>query len=378
MNDPRFNRPSASAFPRLSKCPASFRLGQEAVAAGLAPGGSKDSAHGDAVHECLALGDIDETPVLTREQEETADRCRSQVNELLAAWGANDETPRREQRLYMMADGSVRVPGDNLLTRGGILFSGQMDGIAFNDSAGGFVWDYKTLAGEVEHAEGNLQLMALAVLAAGRWNLKSVRVAIVQPLAGKPTCADYSEEALYGAKLYIEQLVKRADQNDNTPIPGPHCRFCDARLTCPALKKEITVTAPPEIMKVNIGNSPPLALTLALDMLPAIKGYIEAVESVAKARLERGEAIPGYCLKERKGKREIGDIMAAYHALPLVPLAFMACCKASLPELESALKEAGIVPTLVAAKKLLAEKLGDNLTQKSSMVLSKTGKEIES
>jgi hypothetical protein len=220
--------------------------------------------------------------------------------------------------------------------------------------------------------------MALAVLAVGRWNLKSVRVAIVQPLAGPPTVADYDEDALTRAHEYVMRVVYKVDTGTpSQPIPGDHCRYCDARLTCPALKKEITVTAPPEIMKINIGNSPPLALTLALDMLPAVKGYIEAVESVARARLERGESIPGYCLKERKGKREIGDIMAAYEALPLDPRDFMACCKASLPELESALKDARIVPTLVAAKKLLAEKLGDNLTQKTSMALSKAGKEIE-
>ncbi len=376
MSDPRFNRPSASAFPRLAKCPASFRLGQEAVAAGLAPGGSKDSAHGDAIHRSLAdipLADVS----LSREEENTADRCRFQVSELLTAWGANDEMPLREQRLYMMADGTVRGPGDNLLTRGGILFSGQMDGIAFNDFAGGFVWDYKTLAGEVEHAEGNLQLMALAVLAAGRWNLKSVRVAIVQPLAGAPTVADYDESALFLARNYIKDVVE-STEGPSEPVPGPHCRYCDARLTCPAVNNQIRIAKAnaPDIQRLA-AISTPEELAKALDERAMINGYLEAIESVAKSRLERGEDIPGYCLKERKGKREIGDVMAAYHELPMDPAKFIACCSVSIPNLEDQVRADGGF-TVKEAKSFLEKRLGSNLTQKTSMVLSKAGKEIES
>lgn len=401
VQDLRFNRPSASSLPRLSKCPASWRLSQEASAQGMAPPAGEDADSGTRVHAFLSEPGSETARALTNAESDTAGRCQAQASELWQEWvGGEVAETFHEQRLYMLMNGVVpeRATGDP------VLFSGQADGVSIaggERARRGFIWDFKTGPGEVEEAAGNIQLMSLAVLAAGRWDLKSVRVAIVQPLAGAPTVADYDEEALERARVYILEIVNKADgspihrpavsipgagniasamtiRNNPSPIPGPHCRYCDARVICPALAAETSVTdLQLKAIKAISPVASPALISQALDALPLMKGFIEAVESVAKARLERGETIPGYCLKERKGKREIGDVMAAYRSLPLDPTDFIECCSASLPKLEEALKESGHAPTLVAAKKALADMLGDNLTQKTSMVLSKTAKEIE-
>lgn len=227
MNGPRFSRPSASAFPRLAACPASFRLSLDAAAQGMAPGDSKDSAHGDAVHRALATDNQSDWDALTSAQRNVAERCRDQEAELILQWARDttgdnvvcynprNQTIRREKRLYMMESGMVIDDAET----GEILFSGQGDGLLVRGEHG-ILWDYKSLPGEVEHATGNLQLMGLAVLAAGRWNLKSVRVAIVQPLAGAPTVADYDEGALRRAKQFILSLIDRVDNNPGDPNPG--------------------------------------------------------------------------------------------------------------------------------------------------------------
>lgn len=376
MNDPRFSRPSASAFPRLAACPASHRLSLEARAQGMAPGDSKDSRHGDAVHEEMRDGN---------QASDIAQRMEAQETSILEEWEAGTKSPVgnfREHRLYMLRSGKVTPDPESDIRE--ILFSGQSDSIWLNHKEDkGLIIDFKSLPGEVEHATGNLQLMALAVLAAGRWNLKSVRVAIVQPLAGPPTVADYDEPALRKAREYIRHIVALADGDNEhprmgdpgpEPNPGSHCRHCDARVICPALNKACEVKEL-ELIQEHSHLAPPDLLASALNALPAIKGYIEAVESVARARLERGEEIPGYCLKERKGKREIGDVHSAYQNLPLAPLEFIKCCSASIPKIEDQLVATGVAKR-GKVKEYLQEVLGDNLTQKTSLVLAKAGKEL--
>lgn len=370
QNDGRFSRPSASAFPRIAACPASWPLSQRAIASGMAPGDSRDSRHGDAVHEVLARGDIDEAPVLTRDQEETMRRCQRQESEVVSDWhvaGTTEARNIREHRLYMMQNGEVYDDVWGELRQEQILFSGQTDSIWLEEGRG-LVVEYKSLPGEVEHAEGNLQCMANAVLAAGRWNLKSVRVAIVQPLAGAPTCADYGMRELEKAVDCAEEIVRRADASDGTDTnPGAWCNFCPAALICSARHQEVRIAMHMEPALERLA-SPDMAGML--DILPRIKKFVDAVESVARQRIENGETIPGWTLKDKNGPRKIGDVHNAYQRLPLGPAEFIKCCKPSVPDIEDALVSGGFAKRK-DVKQFVADALGPNLTQSVSKILTK-------
>jgi len=97
----------------------------------------------------------------------------------------------------------------------------------------GLLIDYKALHGKHAGALENPQLMGLAVLVAKRHKLTSLRVALVQPWAGKPTIADYGEAGLALAESLLLQIL--ADERNAGPEDrkaGDWCTYCKARFTC--------------------------------------------------------------------------------------------------------------------------------------------------
>ena len=186
----------------------------------------------------------------------------------------------------------------------------------------GLVMDYKTGRGEVDAAADNAQLRGLAVLAAICWKLTDVRVAIIQPLAGAPTVADYDDRLLDDAGVWLEAVCESVYQ-PHDPVAGDWCQYCPARAVCPALREAATDlpveiaggAAPDNVMLARAIDLPGDELSRLLKGRRMIGWYLHAIEAAAKMRIERGEAIPGWEMRPKNGRRKIADTDSASVAL---------------------------------------------------------------
>lgn len=294
MPDERLDLPSASGAERYDLCRASFLMERSV---GEQDNDTTEADMGTRIHARLAGEGID----LTAEEEAIAEKARDIEARAIAE---HFQTPRmhqvREERLW------YRDP--ITLSR---LWSGKPDLVAWADGTRrGMVLDYKSLWGKHTEAPSNLQLRALAVLAASEYGLDEIRVVLVQP-NGWPhyTVADYGPEDLIRAESEIAALMEEVKRPGNTRTPHPKaCRFCKARANCPEALASMTAvsTLPRE------GNA--IALTAEqiaefLDRIPMVESVIEAVRGKAKRLLAVDpNAIPGWHLKPGVGRTEITDI----------------------------------------------------------------------
>lgn len=309
----RGDRPSCSSFGRYSQCAGSFQIGL------LVPRdeGGEAAKLGVDVHAALAG---ERGASLTEEGENLYNLCLWHYEKLKADLldGREIEKILLEQRLWW-----------------GDAWSGQADRIVlWNDYA--LVVDYKTGRGEVEPAATNMQLRGLAVLAKRRFpKLQKVYVAIIAPMAGGVTLAEYDEEGLAAAKDEVLELIAEISKEHAPRNPAPSaCKYCPARSVCPEIsEKALTLPdspAPTTLTTEKLGE-----LLLVAEY---VEDYIVALRSEAKNRIAQGVPVKGWYLKDGAKKRAIEDPTAAYNILSdkMSPEEFAGACSVSVTNLEKA------------------------------------------
>lgn len=410
--DERRGLPSCSALYRLENCPASFHLGKLAAAAGVVPASGPEADSGTRIHKFLETDSDDDFERLTSDERETASICVTLREKVIREWSGNsalDVERHNERRLGMTRMG--RVVDVAPTTAADLIVTGMADMIVIDpENKRGLILDYKTGRGDVEEAKDNAQLRGLVVLAANRWKVENVRVAIIQPINGQPSVADFDKASLGAAELWLEDVVTECDKPNLTPRAGDWCQYCPARCfdkndpgasVCHVLRDK--ATGLPEVVATGeeLDNSPMIARALALPadhLSRLLKGrkligwYVNAIEAAAKMRLERGESVPGYELREKNGKRKIADTDAASRVLaPLLASAEGGATAALLrsavlnpPKIQEEIQRASgkksarlYNMTQKDAKQHMALALGDLLHIPTSKVLVETGAAIE-
>jgi hypothetical protein len=327
MTDERHGVPSASYMRRIANCPPSFKLGQ------LYPDpGSNDASTGDKIHAALERwGEHGSEDGLSIEDIQTAEMCIDQRNELLDNWIGDEQNYQvyKETRLVMTPLGKVFDDSPDLKVK--VVFSGKADYVAvFGEGA--LVVDYKTLHGEHDHAAVNDQLRALAVLVSLRHGVSQVRVAIVQPWKGKPTVADFNKVALIDARNWlVDRLHRERQSTPDQANPGDWCKFCPARVNCPAFTGPALATAETAIMQISsmddetarkalfarAAELPDRELAARYKGLKWLGWYINAVEGNVRMRAKvGGEFAANYFrIVEGKPKETIADVSVVWSHL---------------------------------------------------------------
>lgn len=357
--DPRHGVPSCSSFERLAACPRSFTL-----SIGQPDTRSADAESGTRIHKWLETQEAPEWEALNAAEQETAERCYEQREAIVRDWcaaGGGPVTVVRERRLGMTLLGNVVDVTPESKAR--FVFTGQADLTLVEDIGRALVIDYKTGRGDAPVAKDNPQLRGLAALVARRHKCTQVTVAIVQPWAGPPSVAVFDFSAIEKAVAWSVGLSKQAVEGEGlAPVAGDWCQYCAAKSVCPAIREAAT-SAPDALSVETLPADPDVAksaLVARAVELPAdelarlLKGrrlvqwYLNAIEAAARIRLGNGESIPGFALKETRGKRDLSDAQQAFGKLaPLGITAadMLAACTASLPRLETAVrKRSGIKP----------------------------------
>ena len=247
---------------------------------------------GNRIHAVLAGENVHKYPadqiVLTSEESEIVDRCTQQEAQLVQSVfrGSKPTTTVRERRFWSL-DSEWRK-----------LWSGKPDVVhLLGDRV--LVIDYKTGRGEVEHATGNLQLRALAVLVSEHWEgTNEITVAIIQPHAGEPSTCTYAGEDIYQARVQIYELMDRVKRPGQPRVPSVDaCRYCKAKPICPeaqAVVETLPATVPKESGEIVMS---PDQIARFLEVAPLAEAVIESVRGKARRILEAGGAIPGWKLK---------------------------------------------------------------------------------
>ena len=413
-HNPRRDLISCSALYRLDNCPASWHLSKRAKELGIVPPAGEDAHSGTRIHRALETGSDADWNALSPAETDLAERCQEQALSVLSDWlfytssapSAAKQYP--EARVGITSERSFFVKP---LTEGMLyLATGQAD-VLYIAGRHALIMDYKTGRGEVDAAESNAQLRGLAAIVSmlPPNAPAQIRVAVIQPFAGPPTVADYDETALEHARLWLRHVHDKAMLSTGEVRLGDWCQYCPARALCPAKREALDTSAltqnglPDNAKGAMIARAielPAEELAGLLKQRRMIKWFVSALEAAARIRLEKGEPVPGYELKEVNGHRTILDSSKAAQAVAHLlenaeggpAAAIIRSCAISPPDLQDEIRKAsgpnmkkdgtrgrGYVLTEKEAKEQLAAALGDLMTQSKSrrLVEVEAGDQLE-
>ena len=296
MSDERSGLPSASAASRYAACLGSWDLERQ-VAEVESTG---DAAIGNRIHAALALEPVSN---LTTDETWIIDRCREQEAELVAnTFGGYETNCFREKRLWSIDDRGVK------------LWSGKPDVIYVSGSSG-LIIDYKSGRGAVENASENLQLRCLVALLDENFGFTfdRITVAIVQPLAGLPSVAVYESADIRNAIAESADLMEQIQKIGQPRTPSESaCKYCKGKPYC-SEARELAVAPPltnapegitPDAIAATLTNQ---TLAAFLDRAAQAEAVIEACRAEARRRLNEGDAIEGWTLKEGSVRESISN-----------------------------------------------------------------------
>jgi hypothetical protein len=173
-----------------------------------------------------------------------------------------------------------------------------------------WVIDLKFGKGVRVSAIDNSQLKLYAVGAVEKYSIlydiTTVRLMIVQPRLDAVSVWDIpTTELIEWAEGYVKPQAKLAYAGEGEHMPGDWCRFCKAKVHCPALKKEALEFAAADFNAEEPGTD--LELLEVFEKSDRITNYLEAVKDHIYKEALAGKKFPGYKLVEGRSNRKIVD-----------------------------------------------------------------------
>jgi hypothetical protein len=307
---------SASGAKRWLECPASIALSESAERQGLKPVESKWAKEGTDAHTCL----------------ETFLKNGPLAHEYLKRRYPKDMVGHAYDAFKEIEKLQKAAPGSTLLCETRVDLShihpemfGTTDAAIVDEFGRLIVIDFKYGAGIPVDTEDNPQLImyGLGIAHEYHYNFVDVSLMVIQPRANH-----HSGETTRQTIVSIEELCEWGDKFSagadacENPLAdfkaGDHCRFCPAAAICPEIGQKALAQAKLDFAPdIGLATPPDPALLSAevirdiLDAAPRIEKYLGAVREHAFQTLNRGHAIPGYKLVERKTTRTWQDLEKA-------------------------------------------------------------------
>lgn len=308
-----------SALHRLLACPGSYALEEYSAIPRSTP--SIYAAEGTVAHQVcedaitvggdpgLWLGKVVEQDGFSIEvTDDMVEGCQAYVDLFnTLAGGGGGKTSRLEYRVSLEGLWAPNKPPEPIF--------GTVDAFIYDEAAARLsVLDFKFGRGDVSPEE-NPQAMAYAlglILTIGISPGTDVHIYIVQPrsMAGgqkvkawETTASDLLD---WGHKVLKPGVnaMRAANGTLDELKPGGHCKFCPAAGFCPALKGLAQRTAKDEfggLKDPSAMSNDDLADTL--NELDLLKQFIAAAQAEASARLDKGQAVPGWKLVPKRAAR---------------------------------------------------------------------------
>lgn len=339
LTDARGNRPSASRMTRIFNCPASFQLNAMEI-----PETSAAAEEGRMLHRVMELavklGNESEKPefdalfaALTDEQRQAYLTAVKLVNDnVLCDFRAynGDRMEVFEKRLWAASG----------------LFSGQGDAVFIRDNGEATIVDYKFGRGEVEPAERNYQLAAMAVLVADNYGveqIEKVRALIIQPRAldknKRITECIYTKADVDAAREAINAACKEAiEYAQPRQKCGYWCNYCPSAYRCKAAQMEIAkqcelATSTPQLAigkhnAVEMFEKATVVKKLCDEVLAAVKAWVQG-------NPDHGTALELSAGAKRSKLGDAGKIYDAVCSVGISPEEFVGVCDVGMTKLQS-------------------------------------------
>jgi hypothetical protein len=238
--------------------------------------------------------------LITKDILQSAEVFVNDVQSTLAKYGRRDalliEHPVRAARIHQEVWGTLDA--------------------AWFDGSRLIVWDFKHGHAEVSPV-WNEQLLCYLAGVLDYWKIDglqdqqiTVELRIVQPrcysTSGPVRGFQFKASDARSRFNILSAAASAAWLEGAQTMPGPHCKYCPARATCPAQRNvamfgaDYAHFAIPEKLTAD-GLSFELQV---LDwLLPQLKGRQDALVAEASVRIGGGEFIPGYVMQGGKGQR---------------------------------------------------------------------------
>ena len=176
------------------------------------------------------------------------------------------------------------------------------------------VVDYKHGSGVIVSPKENKQGMTYAGLVFDDPSIPikyddvdKVRITIVQPRGqGEPTQTWECVPSDIATHMNAVDEAINAAEGPKPPVKmGEHCRFCKAKLLCPAMKK-----AEEGVAAFDVNDISPKKLGALLTSAHILEGKIKDIYAYAESRIEQGEKVTGWKLVAKRSTRKWTDIKA--------------------------------------------------------------------
>ena len=343
--------PRGSGFYAYSNCTVSFQLSQ---ASGEEPP-TEFSDRGTDVHGGIRERKHDD-PDIWDEAKALIDLRDDRVNR----WSqGGKQTIVREKRLWI---------------RQGLkpIYSGQPDEYVV-EGRHVFLSDYKTgWHPQDAYAATNCQLRAYVPLidADLKHEIDDITVAIHKPGAQSPP-AIFDREAIDAAYHWAVSVAATAtvEGTRKKPNRGPWCKYCAGKVLCPLWREEIM-----SISELSAAIASDIPDSMLRQIAPRLELAKQVTEKLLERLYDRVKAKPDlfsdWGFKEGQTKRKITDTIGAYNGLVakskvLSAGEFLACCSASITNIETLVKKHTGLNNLPLKDKV-AELLGEALEIKQN------------
>ena len=335
--DARGGKPSASRMTRIYNCPASLRLNEMEM-----PESSAAADEGTKLHKCCELllthphkQSPEERTKGNSEYFNLSDELRGFVD------FAVTETVKRRDVCELDFDLKTEM---RLWAKSG-LFSGQGDVVILEQQLRrATIIDFKFGRGEVERAERNYQLAAMAVLVADNFDfVKSVRAMIIQPRAldksRRITECEYSKADIDAARNAINAACKEALEAENPAQKcGYWCKYCPSSYRCKAAQEAISAQYKLAIATPNLTIGAHNARQM-FERATLVKKYCDDVLAAVKNYIANNpDAQCGLVLAPGVKRAKLGDaakVFEAVEGLGITPEEFVNVCDVSISKLQS-------------------------------------------
>jgi len=176
----------------------------------------------------------------------------------------------------------------------------------FNDIT---VYDFKYGKGVIVSAVDNQQLLLYLLPLVKKHDVVKMKLTIIQPRTeGQLSTWECSAEYLEGFAAEVERKIKLTQEENALVCAGSWCKFCWAKVVCPALRKDLGQALAPiknnELIFPDVKSLTLDVVKKVLDNRDRIEDWMAAVAAYAQEAIESGSVIPGYELGKRRSIRK--------------------------------------------------------------------------
>lgn len=310
---------SASNLFRRALCPGSERMEY-----GLPDEDSEQSREGTLLHDYSHHTEYDRS-LLSPNQRDLLERNDTLIKILI------ERVSRVLNGLGVEPVREVQLQNDLISGKVDLIqpFPVEVGAVFLNDTKFGYL--------VVERAELNLQLRAYAVLVSEYMAAGRVFVSITQPRLSydeRITLAEYNADDIAASRLEIAEILKRSADPKAKLVPGDEqCRYCKAKLICPAFNKTLTVpvlalrgkqdlskAAREAYLEKKLGELTDAQLEKTLVAL-SLAGMVKPIATdEARKRIKAG----GLTTRKLSKEIEVREIVDAQRAISLLEISGMA------------------------------------------------------